>query len=167
MGLVSDVVNVAVGKSFTIRANALAIPSDNAALFYCAALTDKDNRIKELISPVVSNSSYNFGNLPCNFTCQIKDATVREGNMIRIVSSFNKKKWSVVKADSDTITDYISAVGNRVVYHNINMPEKIEGANIQGACNTSSERDAFESKGYSGGCDQPYHNCCEWNKQGG
>ena len=133
VGLVSDVVNVAVGKSFTIRANALAIPSDNAALFYCAALTDKDNRIKELISPVVSNSSYNFGNLPCNFTCQIKDATVREGNMIRIVSSFNKKKWSVVKADSDTITDYISAVGNRVVYHNINMPEKIEGANIQGA----------------------------------
>ena len=47
----TDVVNVVKGKSFKFRANALAIPSDNAASFYCAALTDKDGNIKELISP--------------------------------------------------------------------------------------------------------------------
>lgn len=132
VGLVTDVVNVVAGKSFTIRANALAIPSDNSALFYCAALTTKDGAIKELISPIISNDYYNHGNLPANFTCQVKDASIREGNLIRIVSSFDKKKWSIVKADNDSIVDRIDAIGNRVVYHSVNMPEKVEGAVIQG-----------------------------------
>lgn len=131
-GLVTDVVNVSKGKSFRIRANALAIPSDDAVMYYCAALTDSEGRIKELISPVISNSSFNFGNLPCDFVCQVKDADVREGNLIRIVTSYNKKRWNPVKADSDTISDCISAVGNRVVYHDINMPQKVEGAVIDG-----------------------------------
>lgn len=132
IGLVTDLVNVVAGKAFTIRANALAIPSDNADAFYCAALTDKNGAIKELISPIVYNSIYNYGNLPCNFTCQVKETTVREGNMIRIVTSIDKKKWSLVNADNDTISDRIDAIGNRVIYHNINMPEKVEGAVIQG-----------------------------------
>ncbi len=132
VGLVTDLVNVVAGKSFTIRANALAIPSDNADVFYCAALTDKNGAIKELISPIVYNSIYNYGNLPCNFTCQVKETTVREGNLIRIVTSIDKKKWSLVNADNDTISDRIDAIGNRVIYHNINMPEKVEGAVIQG-----------------------------------
>ncbi len=133
VGLITDVVNVVPGKSFTIRANALAIPSDNAAMFYCAALTTKDGAIKELISPVINNNSGNFGNLPANFTCQIKEASVREGNLIRIVSSYNNTKWSIVHADNDSITDSIAAIGNRVIYHSITMPEKVEGASIQGA----------------------------------
>lgn len=132
VGLVTDVVNVVAGKSFTIRANALAIPSENADQFYSVALTDKDGRVKELISPVIYNSIYNFGNQPCNFVCQVKDASIREGNLIRIVSSLDKKKWSLVNAANDTITDRISAIGNRVVYYNINMPQKVEGAYIQG-----------------------------------
>ncbi|MDE5672064.1 MAG: leucine-rich repeat protein, partial [Duncaniella sp.] len=132
VGLVTDVVNVVAGKSFTIRANALAIPSENADQFYSVALTDKDGRVKELISPVIYNSIYNFGNQPCNFVCQVKDASIREGNFIRIVSSLDKKKWSLVNAANDTITDRISAIGNRVVYYNINMPQKVEGAYIQG-----------------------------------
>ncbi|MCM1331007.1 MAG: C10 family peptidase [Bacteroides sp.] len=133
IGLVTDVVNVVAGKTFTIRANAIAIPSDDAALFYCAALTDKDDRIKELISPVIANYSYNFGNLPANFTCQVKDATVREGNRVRIVTSYDKKRWSVVNGENDSVLDLIEAIGNKVVYHNINMPQTIEGAAIQGA----------------------------------
>lgn len=132
IGLVTDVVNVVPGKSFTIRANALAIAADDAAKFYCAALTDKDGRIKELISPIVTNSSFNFGNLPCDFVCQVKDASVREGNLIRIVTSSNRNTWNPVKADSDTVADCISAIGNRVVYHNVNMPQKVEGAVIEG-----------------------------------
>lgn len=132
VGLVTDLVNVVAGKSFTIRANALAIPSDNADTYYCAALTDKNGAIKELISPIVYNSIYNFGNLPANFTCQVKESTVREGNLVRIVTSVDKKKWNLVNADNDTINDHIDAIGNRVVYHNINMPEKVEGAAIEG-----------------------------------
>lgn len=132
IGLVSDVVNVVPGKSFTVRANALSIAADDASKFYCAALTDKDGRIKELISPVMTNGSFNFGNVPCDFVCQIKDATVREGNLIRIVTSSNRSSWNPVKADSDTVTDCLSAIGNRVVYHNINMPQKVEGAVIEG-----------------------------------
>lgn len=133
VGLVTDVVNVAPGKSFTVRANALAIAADDASKFYCAALTDKDGRIKELISPVMTNNSFNFGNLPCNFVCQVKDTNVREGNLIRIVTSSNKQTWNPVKADNDTVIDCLSAIGNRVVYHNINMPQKVEGAVIEGA----------------------------------
>lgn len=132
VGLVTDVVNVVAGKSFTIRANALSIPSENADQYYCAALTDKDGNVKELISPVVWNSVYNFGNLPNNFVCQVKESTIREGNLIRIVSSLDKKKWSLINAANDTIVDRISAIGNRVVYYNVSMPQKVEGAVIQG-----------------------------------
>ena len=94
VGLVTDMVNVAAGRAFTIRANALAIPSDNANVYYAAALTDKDGRIKEIISQTILNASYNFGNLPNNFNCQVKESTVREGNMIRIVTSLDKKLWA-------------------------------------------------------------------------
>lgn len=132
VGLVTDVVNVVPGKSFTIRANALAIPSQNADQYYCVALTDKDGAIKELVSPVIYNSPYNFGNLPANFTCIVNDATVREGNFLRVVSSLDKKRWCLVNAEGDSITDRISAIGNRVVYYNVNIPEKVEGAVIQG-----------------------------------
>ncbi len=132
VGLVTDMVNVAAGRAFTIRANALAIPSDNANVYYAAALTDKDGRIKEIISQTILNASYNFGNLPNNFNCQVKESTVREGNMIRIVTSLDKKLWSLVNADNDTIVDRLDAIGNRVVYYNVNMPQNVQGAVIQG-----------------------------------
>ncbi len=132
VGLVTDVVNVVKGKSFKFRANALAIPSDNAASFYCAALTDKDGNIKELISPIITNDTYNFGNLPSTFTCQVKDADVREGNLIRVVTSFDRKKWSLVNAADSTVADRLDAIGNRVVYHSVTMPAKVEGVSIQG-----------------------------------
>lgn len=133
VGLVTDVINVAPGKAFTIRANALAIPSEYASMFYAAALTDAQGNIKEIISPVVTNSYSNYGNLPCNFTCMVKEASVREGNNIMVVTSFNKKSWRLVKAADATVADTIPAIGNKVVYHTVTMPSSVQGASIQGA----------------------------------
>ncbi|MDE7116733.1 MAG: leucine-rich repeat domain-containing protein, partial [Muribaculaceae bacterium] len=131
-GLVTEVINVTPGKTFSIRANALAIPADDAAMFYAAALTDSKGAIKELISPVITNSSNNYGNLPCTFSCQVKEASVREGNLIRIVTSYNKKTWHAVEAASDDVCDRLKALGNEVRYHSVTMPSSIEGATITG-----------------------------------
>lgn len=133
IGLVTDVINVTPGKAFKVRANAIKIPSGDEALrFFCAVLTDGKGGIKEFISPVVSNSFSNSGNVSYDFTCQVKDATVKEGNLVRIATSYNKKTWMLVNADADSIVDRISAIGNRVVYHNVNMPQTVQGAVIQG-----------------------------------
>ncbi|MDE6532282.1 MAG: C10 family peptidase [Muribaculaceae bacterium] len=133
IGLVTDVINVTPGKAFTVRANAIKVPSgDEAVKFFSVVLTDKDGGIKEFISPVMSNTLSGTGNLSYNFTCQVKDATVREGNYVRIATSYNKKNWYLVNAESDTIVDRISAIGNRVVYHSVHMPESVNGAVIQG-----------------------------------
>lgn len=132
-GMVTDVINVVPGKTFSLRVNALGIPSDNAAMFYAAVLTDSKGNIKEFISPVVSNRTDNYGNLPCTFSCQVKEASVREGNYVRIVTSFNKKNWYLVDAASDAVSDRIKALGNEVRYHSVTMPTTLEGANIRGA----------------------------------
>lgn len=132
-GLVTEVVNVVPGKAFSIRVNALAIPSDDAAMFYAAVLTDKDGGIKEFISPIINNSPSNHGDLPCNFSCQVKEASVREGNFVRVATSYNKKTWRLVNAANDSISDRIKAVGNEVKYHTVNMPSTVQGAVIQGA----------------------------------
>lgn len=133
IGLVTDVINVTPGKAFKVRANALKIPSGDEALrFFCAVLTDGKGGIKEFISPVMSNAFSNSGNVSYDFTCQVKDATVKEGNYVRIATSYNKKTWMLVNADADSIVDRISAIGNRVVYHNVNMPQTVQGAVIQG-----------------------------------
>ena len=88
VGLATDVINVIAGKSFAIRANALAIPKDDAAMFYAAVLTDASGAIKEFISPVFNNSSTNYGDLPCTFNCLVKETSVREGNLVRIATSY-------------------------------------------------------------------------------
>ncbi|MDE6058003.1 MAG: hypothetical protein K2F93_08315, partial [Muribaculaceae bacterium] len=64
--------------------------------FYAMALTDKNGAIKEIISPVLTNYSTNYGNLTFNFSCQVNDATVKEGNELRLITSFNKKTWNTV-----------------------------------------------------------------------
>lgn len=134
IGLVTDAINVVPGKMFTIRANALAIPSgSDASMFYAAALTDGKGNIKELISPVMTNSNTNFGDLPCSFNCQVKEASVREGNSIMVVTSYNKKNWRLVRAADDSVIDNIPAIGNKVIYHTVTMPENVQGAVIQGA----------------------------------
>ena len=133
-GLVTDVVNVPVGKGFTVRANAIKVPTGaEASKFYGIVLTDKNGAIKEFISPVTANYSTNAGNLTYNFTCQVNESTVKEGNELRLATSYNKKNWTLVNADADGIVDRIPAIGNKVIYHSINMPQSVNGANITGA----------------------------------
>ncbi len=134
IGLVSEVVNVPVGKTFTVRANAIKVPAgDDAAKFYGLVLTDKNGAIKEFISSIVSNYySRDAANLTYNFYCQVKEATVNEGNQIRLATSYNKKDWQLVEAEADTISDRLSAIGNQVIYHNVVMPSSVTGAKIEG-----------------------------------
>lgn len=133
VGLATDVINVIAGKPFSIRANALAIPQDDAAMFYAAVLTDAQGAIKEFISPVFTNSGTNYGDLPCTFSCQVKESTVREGNLVRIATSYNKNTWHLVKGVNGNVKDSIKAIGNEVIYHKVSMPATIQGATIQGA----------------------------------
>lgn len=131
VGLATDVINVIAGKAFIIRANALAIPKDDATMFYAAVLTDANGAIKEFISPVFNNSGTNYGDLPCTFNCLVKEASVRESNLVRIATSYNKKNWYLVKGDN--VKDSIKAIGNEVIYHKVTMPSTVQGATIQGA----------------------------------
>ncbi|MDE6770208.1 MAG: leucine-rich repeat domain-containing protein, partial [Muribaculaceae bacterium] len=135
IGLVTDVVNVPVGKKFTVRANAIKVPKgDDAAKFYGMVLTDKNGAIKEFISSIVSNYYSRDGeNLTYNFNCQVKEAQVKEGNKIRLATSYNKKDWQLVAAEADTIIDCLEAINNPVIYHNITMPESVTGARIEGS----------------------------------
>ena len=135
IGLVTEVVNVPVGKSFTVRANAIKVPQGNdAAKFYGIVLTDKNGGIKEFISTIVSNYySNNAANLTYNFNCQVKESQVKEGNQLRLATSYNKKDWQLVGAEADSITDRLEAIGNPVIYHNITMPSSVTGAKIEGS----------------------------------
>ncbi|MDE5871913.1 MAG: leucine-rich repeat domain-containing protein, partial [Muribaculaceae bacterium] len=128
------VVNVAVGNSFTVRANAIKVPNGaEASKFFAMALTDKNGAIKEIISPIMTNSMTNSGNLTYNFGCQVKEASVKEGNELRLITSYNKRNWTVVNADAKGVTDRIQAIGNQVAYHSVNMPQSVTGAKIEGA----------------------------------
>ncbi|MDE6291285.1 MAG: C10 family peptidase, partial [Muribaculaceae bacterium] len=134
IGLVTDVVNVPVGRMFTVRANAIKVPQgDDAAKFYGMVLTDRNGAIKEFISSIISNYYSRFGeNLTYNFNCQVKDAQVREGNQIRLATSYNKKTWQLVEGENESITDRLEAINNPVVYHNVTMPSSVTGAKIEG-----------------------------------
>ncbi|MDE6668756.1 MAG: leucine-rich repeat protein, partial [Muribaculaceae bacterium] len=134
IGLVSEVVNVPFNKSFVVRANAIKIPKgDDAAKFYGMVLTDKNGGIKEFISSIISNYYSRTGEtLTYNFYCQVKEAQIKEGNQIRLATSYNKKDWQLVEAEADTITDRLEAVNNPVIYHNVTMPESVTGAKIEG-----------------------------------
>ncbi|MDE6512070.1 MAG: leucine-rich repeat protein, partial [Muribaculaceae bacterium] len=121
-------------QSFTVRANAIKVPNGaEASKFYCMALTDKNGAIKEFISPVLTNYSTNSGNLSYNFSCKVQEATINEGNELRLVTSYNKKNWTYVVADKEGVTDRIKAVGNQVAYHTVNMPLSVTGAKLEGA----------------------------------
>ena len=134
VGLVSEIINAPLKQNFTVRANAIKVPAGNdASKFFAMVLTDKNGAIKEFISQVFTNMMLNSGNVLYNFTCNISKSTIKEGNEIRLATSYNKKNWELVTADSDTVTDRISAIGNRVVYHTITMPQTVNGANIEGA----------------------------------
>lgn len=131
-GLVTENVNVIPGKSFQLRVNALDIPADDAAQFFAVALTS-GAYVKEIVSPITANNSNNHGKLPATFSCQVNDASVKEGNALRVVTSYDKKRWHPVMADNSGATDSLKAVGNEVRYHAVTIPAKVQGAEVTGA----------------------------------
>ena len=139
IGLLTDAVNVIPGVEFAIRANALFIPQEWASMFWAFALTDASGNIKEFISPI-SLWDYNvYGDgLKMTIKCCVKESTVREGNLIRLVTSYNKKNWYLVEGRTEEIVDALPALNNQTPVYNITLPENLtEKANVSGAVATA------------------------------
>lgn len=131
VGLFTEAVNVIPGQEFTVRINSVNAPADYPNAFWALVLTDKDGRIKEFISPV-SNYSSGAGNLKFTVKCCVKNATVREGNYIAMVTSFNKKTWYPVGAVNGAICK-LPALNNQTPVYNFTFPEDLaEKANLSG-----------------------------------
>lgn len=130
VGLFTDVVNVIPGVPFTIRANAFDAPSK---AFWAAVLTTADGRIKEFISPISNWSAEPGTGFRMNISCCVKEATVREGNLIRLVTSINMKNWKLVHGINDNVVDALPALNNATPVYNFTLPEGIEEkANLSG-----------------------------------
>lgn len=130
VGLFTDMVNVVPGVTFSIRANAFDAPSK---AFWAAVLTTADGRIKEFISPISNWSAEPGTGFKMNINCCVKDATVREGNLIRLVTSIDKKTWKLVEGANDNVVAAIPALNNATPVYNFTFPEGIEAkANLSG-----------------------------------
>lgn len=131
-GLITNVINVPVGKTFTVRANSFVVPTGTHSFkYYAMVLTDKNGAIKEFITPI-NPSYFQAGEQAYNFTCIVKDSQVKEGNQIRFATSLDKKAWCLVEGDSEGVKDRLDAINNEVIYHNVTMPTSVTGAKIQG-----------------------------------
>lgn len=130
VGLLTDVVNVMPGVPFTIRVNAFDAPSK---AFWAAVLTTADGRIKEFISPISNWSAEPGTGFRMNISCCVKEATVREGNLIRLVTSIDKKNWKLVYGSNDNVVAALPALNNATPVYNFTFPEGIEEqANLSG-----------------------------------
>ncbi len=130
VGLFTDMVNVVPGVTFSIRANAFDAPSK---AFWAAVLTTADGRIKEFISPISNWSAEPGTGFKMTVNCCVKDATVREGNLIRLVTSIDKKTWKLVEGANDNVVAAIPALNNATPVYNFTFPEGIEAkANLSG-----------------------------------
>ena len=136
IGMVTDAVNVIPGSEFTIRLNALNIPKGYDQAYWGAVLTDKNGNIKEFISPVNVWSAGPGDNHKLNVTCKVNESNVREGNQIRIATSFNKRNWNLVKGASAEIVDALPALNNMTPVYNINVAE-VKDATVSGVTSTA------------------------------
>ena len=131
VGLLTDVVNVIPGIKFTIRANSFST-SENA-VFWAAVLTAADGRIKEFISPV---STWNRGaatGLKMNINCCVNEAGIREGNFIRLATSYNSKTWALVNGSNENVIDRLPVLNNQTKIFNFTFPDDLsEKANLSG-----------------------------------
>lgn len=131
VGLLTDVVNVMPGVNFTIRANSFAT-SDNA-VFWAAVLTTSDGKIKEFISPISTWNSGAATGQRMTINCCVKDASVKEGNYIRLATSFNSKTWALVNGSNENVIDRLPALNNTTPVYTFTFPEDLEKkANLQG-----------------------------------
>lgn len=136
VGLLSDVVNVLPGQDFTIRVNALNIPANYDQFYWAAALTDATGNIKEFISPINLWTAGPADNHKFNVNCCVKDSKVREGNCIRLVTSVNKRNWTLVHGAKADIVAALPALNNQTEVYNIKV--NVEGkANISGLPETA------------------------------
>lgn len=130
VGLLTDVVNVMPGVPFTIRANAFDAPSK---AFWAAVLTTADGRIKEFISEISNWSAEPGTGLRMNINCCVKEATVREGNLIRLVTSIDKKNWKLVNGANENVIAALPALNNTTPVYNFTFPDGLETqANLSG-----------------------------------
>lgn len=130
VGLLTDAVNVMSGVPFTIRANAFDAPSK---AFWAAVLTTADGRIKEFISEISNWSAEPATGLRMNITCCVKEATVREGNLIRLVTSIDKKNWKLVCGANDNVIAALPALNNATPVYNFTFPDGLDKqANLSG-----------------------------------
>lgn len=130
VGLLTDAVNVMPGVPFTIRVNAFDVPSK---AFWAAVLTTADGRIKEFISEISNWSAEPATGLRMNITCCVKEATVREGNLIRLVTSIDKKNWKLVCGANDNVIAALPALNNATPVYNFTFPDGLDKkANLSG-----------------------------------
>lgn len=131
VGLLTDVVNVLPGVTFTIRANAFIAGEQR---FWAAVLATADGRIKEFISPVTLFANAAPGvSQKMTITCCVKESTVREGNVIRLVTSHDKKTWKFVDGANENVVAALPALNNTTPVYNFTVPEGIEEkANLSG-----------------------------------
>lgn len=130
VGMFTDAVNVIRGVPFTIRVNAFDAPSK---AFWAAVLTTADGRIKEFISEISNWSAEPGTNFRMNIACCVKEATVREGNLIRLVTSIDKKNWKLVYGSNDNVVAALPALNNATPVYNFTFPEELEKqANLSG-----------------------------------
>lgn len=130
VGLLTDMVNVMPGVPFTIRVNAFDAPSK---AFWAVALTTADGRIKEFISEISNWSAEPGTNFKMTVPCCVKEATVREGNLIRLVTSIDKKNWKLVYGANDNVIAALPALNNATPVYNFTFPDGLDKqANLSG-----------------------------------
>lgn len=130
VGMFTDMVNVMPGAPFSIRINAFDAPSK---AFWALALTTADGRIKEFISEIGNWSAEPGANFKMTVPCCVKEATVREGNLIRLVTSIDKKNWKLVNGANENVVAAIPALNNATPVYNFTFTEGVEElANMSG-----------------------------------
>lgn len=136
VGLLTDAVNVIPGQEFTVRVNTLNIPQYYDQYFWAIALTDAAGNIKEFISPVTLWTAGAGDSFKMNVNCCVKESKVREGNMLALVTSGNKRTWNIVKATGEDVVDCLPALNNQKPVYNITVAD-VKGATISGIPETA------------------------------
>lgn len=132
LGMLSEVVNVLRGQEFKVQVNNLNVPSGTSAQYWAMALCDRAGDIKEFISPVVM-SSFQTGNAnKFTVTCCVRESDIREGNQVRLVSSFTKKNWDLVPATGDARAA-VQALNNQNPVYAVTVSQSCEADSPEAA----------------------------------
>lgn len=123
VGMLTDAVNVFRGVPFAIRINSFRVVE---SAFWAAVLTTADGRIKEFISPVSAWSGNLGAGLKMTVNCCVKESDVREGNLIRMATSYNKRQWSIVEGSSADVVAALPAINNQTPVYNFTFTEGLE-----------------------------------------